>query len=166
MLQWPLETVGVRSNSPKKIYEKAPSNSNCTRKPVLGASKPKFQNMAYTNHQYMTKIFQFLQMKLGITASCSTFSMAAYKTNVLLWGVFMSSSMKAAIHLGPNYLMYKNTNFEEIESLFNINQKLIMDKGWKFHLHPGRDQYYLMIKRSNVERQKCVCVCPFHVCDR
>ena len=43
----------------------------------------------------------------------------------------MASSMKAAIHLGPNYLVnlevYKNTNFEEIQSLFNITQKLIVE---------------------------------------
>ena len=43
----------------------------------------------------------------------------------------MSSSMKAAIHLGPNYLansgIYTNTKFEEIESLFNITQKLVME---------------------------------------
>ena len=42
----------------------------------------------------------------------------------------MSSSMKVAIHLGPNFLVdaeiYKNTKFEEIESLFNMTQKLIM----------------------------------------
>ena len=41
----------------------------------------------------------------------------------------MSSSMIAAVHLGPNYLVslevYRNTNFEEIESFFNIIQKLI-----------------------------------------
>ena len=41
----------------------------------------------------------------------------------------MSSSMKAAIHLGPNCLtnseIYKNTNFEEIESLFT--EQLILD---------------------------------------
>ena len=39
----------------------------------------------------------------------------------------MSSSMNAAIHLGPNYVsnveIHKNTKFEEIESLFNITQK-------------------------------------------
>ena len=39
--------------------------------------------------------------------------------------------MKAAIHLGPNYLanlvIYKNTNFEEIQSLFNITQKLMLE---------------------------------------
>ena len=45
--------------------------------------------------------------------------------------MFVSSSMKAAIHLGPNYLanleVYKNTNFEDIQSLFNITQKLILE---------------------------------------
>ena len=73
--------------------------------------------MKYTNEQYMTKIFQFLQKKLGITAGYSTFSMEASQTNMLIWSMFMSSSMKAAIHLGQNYLanleVYNNTNFEE-----------------------------------------------------
>ena len=87
--------------------------------------------MKYTNHQYMTKVFHFLQKKLGITAGYSTLSMEALKTNVLTCRMFMSSSMKAAIHLGPNELAnlegYKNTNFEEIQSLFNIAQKLILE---------------------------------------
>ena len=47
-------------------------------------------------------------------------------------GMFMSSSTKAAIHLGPNYLanleVYKITNFEEIQTLFNIIQKLILEQ--------------------------------------
>ena len=93
--------------------------------------RPEFQNMKYTNHQYMTRIFQFLQKKLGITASFSTFSMEALKTNVLIWGMFMSSSMKAATHFGRNYLanleVYKNTNVEEIESLSNVTQKLTLE---------------------------------------
>ena len=77
----------------------------------------------------MTKIFQFLQQKLGMSAGYSTFSL--HETNVLIWRMFMSSSMKAAIHLGPNYLanlkVYKNTNFEEIESLFDITWKLMLE---------------------------------------
>ena len=77
------------------------------------------------------KIFQFLQKKLGTTEGYSTFSMEASKTNMLIWEMFMSSSMKAAIHLGPNYLanleVCKNTNFEEIESIFNITEKWIME---------------------------------------
>ena len=52
----------------------------------------------------------------------------------------MSSSMKAAIHLGPCYLenleVYKNTNFEEIQSLFNITQKLILEHSEEImHVH-------------------------------
>ena len=43
----------------------------------------------------------------------------------------MCSSMKAANHLGPNHLanleVYKNTNVEEIQSLFNITQKLTLE---------------------------------------
>ena len=39
--------------------------------------------------------------------------------------------MKAAIHLGPNYVsnseIYKNTAFEDFESVFNITQKLVME---------------------------------------
>ena len=62
---------------------------------------------------------------------CQQFSMQAYKTNLLICGMFMSSSMKGAIRLGPNYLanseIYKNTKFDEIESLFNITRKLVME---------------------------------------
>ena len=42
-----------------------------------------------------------MQKKLGITARYSTFALEALKTSVLIWGMFMSSSMKAASHLGP-----------------------------------------------------------------
>ena len=103
-----------------------------TRRLVRAATpRREFQNMRYTNHQYMTKIFQNLQRKLGITEGYSTFSMEALKTNVLIWRKFMSSSMKAAIHLGRNNLanleVHKNTNFEEIQSFFSITQKWILE---------------------------------------
>ena len=41
----------------------------------------------------------------------------------------MSSSMKAAIHLGLNYAedleTYKNMNFEQIQNLFNITETIL-----------------------------------------
>ena len=45
------------------------------------------------------------------------FSTQAYKTNVLLWKMFMSWSTTAALHLGPNYLTNSeiHTKFEEIQ---------------------------------------------------
>ena len=85
--------------------------------------------MKYRDHQYMTKIFHFPQKKLVITEGYSPFSMEALMTNVLMWRMFMFSSMKAAIHFGPNYLadleVYKNTNFDEIQSSFNVTLKHI-----------------------------------------
>ena len=61
-------------------------NSTSTRRLVRAATpRREFQNMRYTNHQYMTKIFQHLQRKLGITEGYSTFSMEALKTNALIW---------------------------------------------------------------------------------
>ena len=46
-------------------------------------------------------------------------------------GMFMASSMKAAIHLGQDFLknseIYKNTRFENIENVSNIIQKLIKE---------------------------------------
>ena len=52
-------------------------------------------------------------------------------TNFLMWELFVSSSMKAAIYLGPNYAenlgVHKNTDFVEIHNLFGITQKLISE---------------------------------------
>ena len=78
-------------------------------------------------------------------------------------------------HLGPDYQskseIYKNIKFEEIESLFNMTQKLVVDSlkrfwmwnAWNIHHLLGRDRYYPMIKRSSGRRRKYVSVLiPFH----
>ena len=66
-----------------------------------------------------------------MSASDVTFSKDAYKTNELIWGMFMTSSMKAAIHLGPNYKsnseIYFYTKLEDIESVCNITQQLVRE---------------------------------------
>ena len=89
-------------------------NSTSSRK--LAASSPELKNMEYTNHRYMGKIFQFLQRDWECQQATQQRRM------------FITSSMKADIHLGPNYVsnseVYKNTKFEDIESVFNITQKL------------------------------------------
>ena len=58
-------------------------NSTGSRK--LAATLPELKNMEYTDHQYMSKIFQFLQKKLGMSANSATFAMQSYKTIVLIW---------------------------------------------------------------------------------
>ena len=71
----------------------------------------------------MSKICQFLQKRLGMSASDTTSSM--------MWRMLMTSSRKAAIHLGP--IMYgsrkptKTQNSRRLKSLFNITQKLVVE---------------------------------------
>ena len=97
----------------------------------MNRSKIEFHNMQISSHQCLGKVFQNLQKKLGITETSPKLGIEAIKTNALMWGLFMSSTMKAAIHLGPNYTenlkVYKNTNFEEIQNLFGITQKLFLE---------------------------------------
>ena len=74
------------SNPWKQDDREVSSYSTSTKKLVRTATpRTEFQNMKYTNLQYMTRIFHFLQKKLGITAGYSTFSMEASKTNALIW---------------------------------------------------------------------------------
>ena len=77
----------------KRIKPKIKSEENPPGTRKLAACSPEFRNMEYTNHRYMGKIFQFWEKKLGISAINATFSMDAYKTNVLTWRLFLASSM-------------------------------------------------------------------------
>ena len=73
------------SNPWKQDDREVSSYSTGTRKRVRTATpRTEFHYMKYTNHQYITKIFHFIQKKLGIAAQYSTFSMEALKTNVLI----------------------------------------------------------------------------------
>ena len=120
-----IRKLGHKDQTQLKSEENHPS----TRK--LAACSPEIRNMEYTNHRYMGKIFGNLDKKLGMSAINALFSMDSYKTDVLRLGLFLASSMKAAIHLGPDFLtnleIYKNTKFEKIWSVFNITQKLIRE---------------------------------------
>ena len=60
------------SDSWKQGDKEESSNSTSTRRLVRAATpRTEFQNMKYTKHQCMTKIFNFLQKKLGITTGYS-----------------------------------------------------------------------------------------------
>ena len=126
------------------------SGSTSTRK-LGGEHTKEFHNMWISNHQCLTKVFQHLQKKLRITTGHSTFAIESIRTNVSIWGLFMSSSMKAAINL-----VCKNTNFEEIQVLFNMTQKIIWEhSGAVLNVHTivkvliphGRDRHCLPLKQ-------------------
>ena len=77
---------------------------------------------------------QIINTRRRFSISCKICN-GSINTNVLIWRMLMSQWMKAAIHLGPDYLqnleVHKNTNFDEIQDLFNITQKLISETFWR-----------------------------------
>ena len=81
-------------------------------------------------HHCFGKVYHFLQKKLDVTDS-SIEELGSAKTNILLWKLFMSSSTKAAVHLGQkdveNNRMMVNVYLEEIKYLFSIVQKLVLE---------------------------------------
>ena len=68
---------------------------------------------------------------LGITEGSSVKELGPTKTNILIWGLFMSASMRAAVHLRQNYTeimaVFKNVFVEEIMYLFSITQRLVLE---------------------------------------
>ena len=86
------ESTGEGWTSFRKLAQKDQTQTKSEEKPSstrkLAASSPEIRNMEYTNHQYMSKVFQNLEKKLGMSAINATFSMNAYKTNVLTWRLF------------------------------------------------------------------------------
>ena len=60
--------------------------------------------MQISDHRYLEKVFKNLRKKLNLVEEAPIIGIEALKTNVWTWGLFMSTLMKAAIHLGPNYV--------------------------------------------------------------
>ena len=117
----------TQSSSTRKLGRRAESSNSARARQLersvdiqFGWSKLHFHNMQISDHRYLEKVFK--NPIIGIEA---------LNTNVLICGLFMSTTMKAAIHLGPNYVehldVYRNTNFEELQNLFDITQKLILN---------------------------------------
>ena len=115
----------------QKVLTRPKSEEDSASTGQPDASSPGMENMKFSNYPYVEKIFQCVQKKLGRTSINAAFSVDSCKNNVLAWELFMTSSMKAAIYLGPDFLdnseIYKNTRFEKIENAFNITQKLIKE---------------------------------------
>ena len=62
-----------------------------------------FHNMQISDHRYLEKVSKNLQKQLNLAEVAPVIGIEALKTNVKTWGLCMSITMKAAVHLGPNY---------------------------------------------------------------
>ena len=87
--------------------------------------------MKITDINYVSKIFQFLMKKLGVPEGQESFATEAYKNNIMMWGLFVSSTMKAAIHLGLNYEknfeILRCRNFDNVGNLFTLTEILVKE---------------------------------------
>ena len=102
----------------------------------FGKSKLHFHKMQISDYRYLEKVFKNLQKKLNLAEDAPPIGIEALKTNVLIWGSLMSTSMKAAIHMGQNcnetLEVYRNTNLEELQNLFHFTQELYRIIKWRF----------------------------------
>ena len=94
-------------------------------------TKQEFRNMSITDSEYIRRSSDFLQQELGIQEGHESFSFRVSKTNIMMWGLFMSSSMRAKIHFGQNYERNLETHrsmiFEQIENLFSVTPNVVVD---------------------------------------
>ena len=58
-----------------------------------------FHNVEISDHRYLERVFKNLRQKLDLAKEAPVLDL---KTNILISGLFMSTTMKAAVHLGPN----------------------------------------------------------------
>ena len=107
----------------------------------------------------------FSQKMMGITAGYSTGSMETLRKNVLICGMFMFSSLQAAIHLARTRTSrkFRTCSISQSNWHWSILKRFWMWRWFTAPLHPGRDQYCLMIQWPSGQRQKYLCTpIPFY----
>ena len=91
----------------------------------FGRRKLEFTNMQISNSGHLEKVFKNIKKKVNLAEDAPP--RGSKRTQPTL-----SAPMKAAIHMGPDYIeileISKNTNFEELQNLFDITQKLVLCK--------------------------------------
>ena len=107
------------------------TQSSSTRKLVRGedvqTGRPKmeFHNMQVSDHRNLEKVFEKLRKIWIFAEEAPIIDIEALKTNVLILGLSMSTTMKAAIHLGPTYVEYVKY-FKKLRNSLDMTQKLIL----------------------------------------
>ena len=65
----------------------------------------------------------------ALSSSTSEISSDSEKMHISMWTLSMASSVQAALHMDPNYAknfeIFKNSEFENIESLLNVMNMMI-----------------------------------------
>ena len=92
----------------------------------LGWTRFEHRNPQVSDSLYIEKVLKTLRQKLNCLENDK---MLDVNTNALIWGLFVSTTKEASVHRGPNYNenleVCRNTNFEELKTLFDFTQQLI-----------------------------------------
>ena len=84
---------------------------------------------------YLDNVFKNLRKQLNFLEKTPIIGIEVLKTNALIWGFIMLTTMKASVHIGPNYnenlVACRNTNFKELRTLFDITQRLILEHAFE-----------------------------------
>ena len=80
---------------------------------LFGRWKPEFPKMKISNSEYLESVFKYTKKKMSFAEDVSLLGIHAHKTNMLIWGLFMSASMKAVIHIGGNLSEYELSRTSE-----------------------------------------------------
>ena len=98
----------------------------------LARKKLDHHDMQISDNQDFEKVFTNIRQKLNRSENEKILDP---KVNVLIWWLFMSTTMKAAVLLGHKYndnsVTNRNTDFEELKTLFDISQRLILDQDFE-----------------------------------
>ena len=130
-------------------------------------TKMEFRNMKITDYQHLTKDFQFLEQKLGVKTGYRTYGIEATKTNIFMWRLLVSSSMKAGSHPWTSS-RFRTSSISRRHWYWN-NQKIFwMWRRSKVHHLVGGDRRYLTIRWYDGQTQKCeftqISYCVFGRC--
>ena len=76
----------------------------------------------------LEKVYSNVRRELGRPPNDD---MEQIDVNMIIWIIFMSATMKAAVHLGKDYQenlrITKNTDYDKNKHLSHISRKLILD---------------------------------------
>ena len=93
----------------------------------LARTRLDFYNVQISDCQFVEKVFEKIRQKLRR----SSYELDA-KTNVSIWRLLMSTTMKASVdfgfHYNENFAAYRNTNFKELKTLFYITPRSILEQ--------------------------------------
>ena len=91
-------------------------------------TKLSHHNFQISNVEHLERVVSNVRQKL---CRPQGYKMLNIDFNAIIWRLFMSATMKAAVHLGQYYQenlrTTKNTDFEKDKTLFDTSQKLMLN---------------------------------------